>query len=45
MAAYKLLKDLKKELKQTEEMKPVNWLGNWWKSVRSKSIKHRIDEH
>ena len=43
MAAYKLLKDLKKNLKETEEMVPVNWLGKWYKSVRTKSIKDRID--
>lgn len=44
MAAYKLLKDLKKSLKETEEMVPVNWLGKWYKSVRTKSIKDKIDE-
>ena len=44
MAAYKLLKDLKKNLKETEEMVPVNWLGKWYKSVRTKSIKDRIQE-
>ena len=43
MAAYKLIKDLKKSLKETEEIVPVNWLGKWWKSVRTKSIKNRID--
>ena len=44
MAAYKLLKDLKKSLKETEEMVPVNWLGKWYKSVRTKSIKDKIEQ-
>ena len=44
MAAYKLLKDLKDQLKEVEAMVPVNWLGKWAKSVRTKSIKNRIEE-
>jgi len=43
MAAYKLIKELKKNLKETEEIKPANWLGKWWKSIRTKAIKNRID--
>ena len=42
MAAYKLLKDLKTELNETEKSQPVNWLGKWWKSVRTNAIKSRI---
>jgi hypothetical protein len=44
MAAYKLLKDLKESLKKVEESRPGNWLGHWAKSIRMKSIKHRICE-
>ena len=35
--------ELKKNLKETEEIKPANWLGKWWKSIRTKAIKNRID--
>ena len=44
MAAYKLLKDLKRSLTETEDMVPVNWLGKWWKSIKTDSIKKRISE-
>jgi polyhydroxyalkanoate synthesis regulator phasin len=42
MATYKLLKELKKNLKEVEESIPVNWLGKWAKQVRIKSISSRI---
>lgn len=42
MAAYKLLKGLKESLKKVEESEPHNWLGKWAKSIKLKSIKHRI---
>ena len=44
MAAYKLLKDLKRSLKETEDMVPVNWLGKWWKSIKISGIKKRISD-
>lgn len=44
MAAYKLLKGLKESLKKVEEAHPHNWLGKWAKSIKVKSIKHRICE-
>ena len=44
MAAYKLLKDLRSSLKRTEELKPHSWFGKWFKSMKTKSIKHRIEE-
>lgn len=46
MAAYKLLKALKASLKKIEDndKKPGNWLGHWARSLKIKSIKHRIEE-
>jgi len=34
MAAYKLLKELKKNLKEIEQSVPVNWLGKCENMVR-----------
>ncbi len=44
MAAYKLLKTLKENLKEVEAGIPQNWLGKWAKQVRLKSISKRIQE-
>ena len=42
MAVYKLLKELKKNLKEIEQSVPVNWLGKWAKKDRMESISSRI---
>lgn len=42
MAAYKLLKQLKINLKKVEQSQPGNWLGHWAKSLKLRAINNRI---
>ncbi len=44
MALYKTLKKLKEELTEVENMVPVNNMGKWYKSVRTNSIKSKIEK-
>jgi hypothetical protein len=44
MAAYKLLKGLKQSLQKVENTKPNNFIGEWFKSIKLKSIQCRIND-